>query len=207
MGAKIHLTDGNSKKHARVTDDNELLVSVSSFPPFGEQKATPFRQYFTLDGTATGDNDMGQNGSTTNLDYYVPADPEKERYITHLSVILGYGTTGQPFQFADGTALTNGVRFFYRSVRGEVDIHEAIKNNQDFFRLASSQIPNNWEVRGVGANNDYGYFIHIELTQFIPNYGVKLDAGTNQRMIFRIRDTMAAADTFNIIAYGYERYK
>ena len=174
------------------------------------QKTHPFRQFFTLDGTSTGDSDMGQDGSVTNLEFFIEAHPTDDLYITHISLIVGYGASGRPYQFGDLAALTNGVRLFYNSQNEEVDIHDAIKSNQDLFRLSSEKYDSSWEIRGVGAANDYGYFIDVDLGDFSPNYGVKLDAGSTQRISFLIRDTMAAVsgvgDSFNAIAHGFNRF-
>lgn len=64
-----------------------------------------------------------------------------------------------------------------------------------------------WEVRHVSATNDYGYFLPIKLFEYLPPLGIKLDAGTTQRIVFQIRDNVgAAADTFNAIAYGFDRF-
>lgn len=200
---------GTNNVQAQVTSEGALLVTQQTFPPFESQKVRPFRQYFTLDGTTSGDNDMGQNGSVNNLDFYIQSDDDEDVYITSINIQVGYGTAAQPFQFGDGAVLSNGVRFWYDSIRGEVDIHDAIKSNQDLFRLSSNAIDSNWELRGVGASNDYGYFVFIDLTKFLPQ-GIKLDAGTNQRIHFTIRDSMTAvsgvSDSFNAIAYGYNRY-
>ncbi len=205
--AKIEITNGLGAE-ASVTPDNELLVSTSGYPAFRTQKIQPFRQYLTDDGTASGSNDMGVDGSSTNVDFYIPSDPNNDRYITGLSIIVGYGVSGQPNQWADGTALTNGCRLFYSNTYGELDLHDVIKTNQDMFRLSLSAIPTAWEVRHVNANNDYGYFISMPLSLTMPPYGLKLDAGTTQQLVLRVRDNAGTdADTFNIIAYGFERFK
>ena len=59
----------------------------------------------------------------------------------------------------------------------------------------------------VNANNDYGYFINIPLSSYVPPFGIKLDKGTTQKMIFRIRDDATNADTFNAIGFGFERFE
>jgi hypothetical protein len=39
-------------------------------------------------------------------------------------------------------------------------------------------------------------------------YGVKLDAGTTQKLTLRVRDNAGtAADIFTAIAYGFERFE
>ena len=203
------LFDGKGKgRAAAVSEDQELSVINAPYPPLTPQKVQPFRQYFTTDGLASGTNDMGVDGSVTNVDYFIPAKVGEDRYITAINFIVGYGTSGQPNQWADGTALTNGTRLFYTSQKGEFDIHDGIKSNQDMFRLSFSPIAANWEVRHVNATNDYGYFVSMDLTQMGLPFGVKLDADSSQRLIIRIRDNAGtSADSFNCIAYGFDRFE
>jgi hypothetical protein len=55
--------------------------------------------------------------------------------------------------------------------------------------------------------NDYGYFTNVDLTRMGTEYGIKLDAGSTQRLTVRIRDNAGtAADSFNCIAYGFDRF-
>ena len=202
------LRGGNGRKIAAgVTDDQEVCTIAAPYPPLVIQKVQPFRQYLTDDGLAAGTNDMGVDGSSTNVDYYIPAKAEEDRYITTLSFIIGYGGTSKPYLWADVAALTNGCRLFYVSQRGEVDIHDGIKTNQDFFRLSFGLIPTAWEVRHVNALNDYGYFITMDLTKLGLPFGVKLDRGSSQRLSMRIRDDATDADSLNCIAYGFDRFK
>jgi len=196
-----------NKVAAGVTDDQEVCTISAPYPPLTVQKVKPFRQYLTDDGLAAGTNDMGIDGSVTNVDYFIAADPSEDRYITTLSFIMGYGGTSKPYLFADVAELTNGCRLFYNSQRGEVDIHEGIKTNQDMFRLSFQLIPTAWEVRHVNANNDYGYFITMDLTKLGLPFGVKLDRGSSQHLTMKIRDDVTDADSFNCIAYGFDRFK
>ena len=203
------LWSGNGKKFsATVTRDQELCVITAPYPPLVDQKVQPFRQYLTDDGLPDGSNDMGVDGSVTNVDYYIPAKASEDRYITSLNFIVGYGTSGQPNEWADGLALTNGSKIFYTSQRGEVEIHEGVKSNQDMFRLSFSPIPTGWEVRHVNATNDFGYFISMDLTKMGLPFGIKLDKGSSQKLIIRIRDNAGTdADSFNCIAYGFDRFE
>ena len=42
----------------------------------------------------------------------------------------------------------------------------------------------------------------------MPPYGVKLDKGSSQKLAFTIKDNVGtAADTFNAIAYGFDRFE
>jgi hypothetical protein len=203
------IIDGKgSKNKVKVNGESALYTIQLPYPPIVEQKTKPFRQYFTDDGTTTGSNDMGVDGSSANQDFYIAANTDNDIYITSMNFIVGYGASGSPFNWADGTALTNGTRIFYENRDGEVDIHNGIKTNQDLFRLSFSTIQNNWEVRGVNANNDYGYFISSNLSSMGLSFGIKLDRGSKQRLTIRIRDNAgASADSFNCIAYGFERFE
>jgi len=204
LNFRVH---GNTTS-AEVSKAGELYTIQAPYPTLESQKTQPFRQYLTTDGTEDGTNDMGVDGSATAVDYYIPASGTDDIYITSLNFIVGYGTTGQPFQWADGTALTNGSRLFYTSLRGEQNIHNAIKSNQDMFRLSFSPVQTSWELRGINALNDYGYFLSVDLTKMGTRYGIKLDRKTTQRLTMRIRDNAGtAADSFNCIAYGFKRFE
>jgi hypothetical protein len=207
LSLAVRISDGRGTKNiAEVHSDGALGVIVHPEPPLITQKVQPFRQYMTDDGLATGSNDMGIDGSVTDADFWVSADNTKDRYITNLSIEVAYAASGKPYLFADGAALINGCRLFYNSVRGEVDIHDAITANQEFFRLFFSLIPTAWEVRHVNANNDYGYFLSVNLKEMMPPFGIKLDRESAQRLTMRIRDDASAAVTFNVVAYGFDRF-
>lgn len=207
MGAKVSLVNGSGVE-AKITDDQELIVNVSPYPARREQKIKPFRQFLTDDGTASGSNDMSVVGSTASpLDFYVEADQDDDRYISALSFIISYSAAGAPYQWANAVALLNGIQLFYVSSHGDVDIHEGIKSNQDMFRLQGGGVDAGWEIRHVDANNDYGYFITVPLGDIVPPYGIKLDHGRTERLIIRIKDDVTAAQSFNCIAYGFDRFE
>ena len=208
MSLDVRVKDGlGNNEFAKVTDNSELLVIQAMHPPFEAQKVRPFRQYFTINGLPDGDNDMGVDGSVSPVDFCIPATNTYDRYITAISILIGYGASSQPFKFADGVALANGCRLYYESERGEVDIHDALKSNQDVLRLSDDAITAFWELRGVNALNDYGYIVSVDFTVLSSQYGIKIDEGTNQKMVLSVRDDATAADSFNIIAYGFERFK
>ena len=209
MGSlSFDIKDGKGgKAKAAVTENNELVVIQAPYPPFSPQKVRPFRQYMTIDGLATGSKDMGVDGSVTNVEFFIPAIEGFDRYITAINILIGYGTSAQPFQFADGAALTNGCNIRYLSLQGSVDIHEGIKSNQDMFRLTDDPITSLWEIRGINATNDYGYLIGADLTTIGSLNGIKLDEGTTQKISMIIKDDCTNADSFNIITYGFERFK
>ena len=207
MGIDARLRDAGRDVFASVTDDGEQIVSCSPHPPIAPSRVRPFRQFLTVDGASTSANDMGVNGSVTPVDFWVPASIDDDRYITALSFEVGYGTTAQPYQWADGAALTNGSRLYYDSLQGEVDIHDGIKTNQGLLRLSLRLVPTAWEVRGMGAVNDYGYMFALDLMRMGMPFGIKLDRGSSQRLVLTVRDNATNADVFNVIAYGFDRFE
>ena len=205
---KVQVTDGLGSGQSGTVKDNATIVSQYGCPPMIEQKNKIFEKYLTDDGTTSGSNDMGIDGSATAKEFYIKADSENDIYVTKISFIVGYGGSTQPYLWVDSAgALTNGFRFCYERRTGKVDIHPAIKNNADLMRLGvKDMLPTAWELRGIGGNNDYGYLVTVDFLSFMPPYGVKLDAGTNQRIIFEVRDNNGDADTMNAVAYGFERF-
>lgn len=208
MGIDSLLCDPSTKVKATITRDNELKVINTPYPTLDVQKSRPFRQYLSDNGLVSGSFDMNVDGSSTNQQFFVQSVGDDDRHITQLSFIVAYSSSGSPYEFGDSTALTNGVRIFYESIQGEYDIHDSINSNQDFFRLSFSLIPTAWEVRHVNALNDFGYFINLDLTKMGFPYGIKLDMGTQQKLAVVIRDNVTAnLDTFNCIAYGFDRFE
>ena len=206
--AKVEITNGDGKQ-AHVTNDQALLVTQTGIPPVGLAfSVLPFVAPFTDDGTTAGSPDLNVNGAGTPVEFWVPADPESDIYITGLSFAIGYGTSAQPYQFADGAALTNGLRLFYDSLYGDSDIFAAIKDNLGALTPGisiSGFVPGDWEIRGVGALNDYGYVVGFEMAKLVPG-GIKLAAGTNQRLVFAVQDNISAAvDNLTVTAFGYKR--
>jgi len=200
--------DPKTYRGGDITSDGERLVISASYPALVPQKVRPFRQYLTDDGLSTGSNDMGIDGSATNVDFYIKAHESDDRYITSLNFIVGYGGSGQPYEWADGPAVTNGFEISYSNNTGSYIIHEGVKSNQDMFRLSFSPIPTGWELRGINANNDYGYFVSMDITKMGLPFGIKLDRGTNQVLKITVRDNLgSAADSFNCIAYGFDRFE
>ena len=204
-----NIVDGlGTGRRALVDDQNGLVVSVLPCPPKVRQQNKVFRQYFTADGTASGSNDMGIDGSGGTR-FWVPADDENDRYITRVDFMVGYGTAAGVWEWADANAaLSNGHRFYYERDTEEIDIHEAIKCNSDLMRICVDILPTSWEVRNLGAANDYGYLCAMDTIQLLPPYGIKLDAGSNQRLVIQLRDNLTGhTDTFNAVAYGFERFE
>jgi len=162
-----------------------------------------------LDRVPCTDSDTGVDLSINNSTFYVQADSEDDRYITNISIICGYGTSADLFEFADkGTALTNGILFAYdHPTKGSVTIANP-KVNYDFIRMGLVDVcPTSWQILSLVANNDYGWIVNLPLSKIMPPFGIKLDRGTTQKMSVTIRDDCVTADLLNMRSFGFERFE
>jgi len=193
-------------KPVSVTDDNCLSVSDCGAPPFGKQKTIIFNQFFTDDGLTTGSNDLGIDGSVTPVEFEILANNDADRYITRISFVLGYASSGNMYEFADDTALANGVKVSYFDSFGDEVIIMNPKANLSFMRASGIEVSIlDWQTRNFAASGDYGYWVNIDLAKIMPPYGIKLDIGTKQRACITIRDDCTKAILFNCFGFGFER--
>ena len=153
---KIYLADeaGNLVK----VEDGGLLISVLSGPPLLPQKCRVYSRFLTSDGLTAGTFHMGQDGSGTAIDYWIPADGDNDIYITKLSFMVGYGSAADLYEFADaGAPLANGILTKYQDTHGDEVTIAAFKSNGEFQRYTNAPIPDvNWESRGFAGAGDYG---------------------------------------------------
>lgn len=189
--------DGNGNK-LRINKEGDVTVSVHTHPPLNEEIiALPFRAYFT---DTAGSKDMLVDGSTVPVVYSIDADPELDVFIKTAQIKLA--DAGANFnEFGNLPALTNGVSFtWFSQSLGEVSIHEGIKDNLEFFRL-SGDAPLIVDLSGGGAD---AVVTTIDLSKTFGNpYGIRLKAGTKERISFTINDNLSTGITqFDIIGYG-----
>lgn len=209
MPIKSLVYDGGGRGNKAKVEDGGLLVSLIPHPALLPQKSRIFRQHLTVDGTSTGSSDFLVDG-TTPVDFYVEASQTNDTYITNLSFVLAYPSSSAIFaEFADdAAALTNGCKLSYGVfAQADIDIHDAIKVNGELMRLDEGH--NLSETRNFLAVNDYGFVSNVNLAAYVPQYGVKLDKGTTQRLKFTVQDDLTASNAtlFNCIAYGFERFE
>ena len=104
------IADASTGIGAEVTDERELVATWRGYPPLGEQKIKPFRQ-FLINSAAS--NDMAVDGSSTNVDFFVEAKAESDLYITYLSFVISDAGAALN-EFGNISALSNGGRIFHQ---------------------------------------------------------------------------------------------
>ena len=211
MSINALITDPKTGRQAKLSAENHIIVAQYSCPPLLPQKNRIFRQFLTDDGTATGSEDMRVLGTAAApLQFWVPADPDVDRYITQLSFVIA--DDGADFsKFGAITALTNGCRLFYGYSLGDVVISDALKTNWDFVRMTGGNPAFGTGTAAFKASNVEGkvdaYIPVLNLINYMPPYGVKLDRGTTERMVLEVQDDTRGVDAFNCICSGFERWE
>lgn len=214
MSLNAILTDGfGSGNKVRIGNDGELYTTPGPQPGVFKSHVVPFRQYFTSDGTPTGSSQMAITTGTlaVPVEFWVPASDTKNRYITYLSFYIE-GVAANLGEFGTGTALTNGCVLKYSGVEtADSILHDALKSNFDFIRLCVTAQAFGVGVDAFRVSNAVGaaeaFFPTLDLTKFIPPFGVQLDSGTRQKFVIQIRDNTLTgrASRFDCIASGFDR--
>lgn len=196
------LKDGfGSGKKLKINGEGELGVVVHTHPPIDEvHPSIPFRQYFTVDGSTTGNFDMRVNGSINPVEFFIKQQDDEDLYIKTLNIELA-GSGARFDRFGNLPALTKGLQLIYKSNQvGELLIHEGIKDNITFFRL-SGQTPAITDLSGGGADSVQ---ITIDMAKtFGAPFGIRIKKGTEDKLILKVNDDLSATlDSFNAFGYG-----
>ena len=210
MPGKAIIYDGAGRPTKATVEDGGLLTSILSCPPLLPQMCKIWSRFLTDDGTEAGSHDLGIDGSVNPVPFWAPADSDNDIYITKLNFIMGYGASAPLYDFADsGAPLANGVEISYYDSKEVQTVIANILQNYDFLRYALSDgiIATNWELRSLGALNDYGYLCSIDLAKIMPPLGIKLNRGSSERINILIRDDCTDADFFDCRVFGFERFK
>jgi len=210
-GLPVHIIDGyGSGNKLKVNGEGEIPVVIHTHPPIDEQvESFPFSQYFTDDGSSSGDNDMRVDGSTTTVPFYISAKEDKDVWVKTVSVRIS-DASAVLNKFGNLAALTNGVSWEYTNNNlGDLTIQDGIKTNLDFLRvgLASAGIGGTdafkADLSGAGADT---YLPVIDMTQtFGFHWGIRLSKGSKDKLIFRVNDDLSTGmDQFDILAFGVQ---
>jgi len=191
--------------HLNISDEGAAHIVLHPHPPKGEIEASvPFRQFFT---NSSGSSDMRTDGSTNSVEYSIRAEQERDIYVASCAIIIS-DTGASLSQFGSNPALSNGVVFeWFTADLGTVTIDDSLKSNFDFVNLAGGNPAfgdGNTAFRAnnvVGNNEAFLPFLRIQ-DIFGIQYGLRLRAGSNDRLSFIVRDNTTGIERFDIKAGG-----
>jgi hypothetical protein len=198
---------GGTNTSLRIDNEGAIGVVVHPHPPKGETDASlPYRQRFTDSG---GSDTMNVDGSVTEQIFSLRAASERDIYVNSISVRIADGGSPNLNKFGNLTALTNGVGWEWVTADlGTIILHEGITTNLEFVRtghkthaIGTGTDAYLADVSGGGTSKAYLPIIDIS-EQFGKPWGLRLRAGTNDRLDFIVRDDLSTLDAFDAIAYG-----
>lgn len=207
MIKSVLVDGGGSNNKVKIDDEGAVQTVVHPHPPFDEKETSiPYRERFTDGAGAT---NMNVDGSSTNVDYYIEASPSQDIYINSLSIRIGDSGSPTLNKFGALSELTNGVEWkWVSSDLGTEILHEGLKTNLEFIRTGhkTHAIGTGTEAYLAdvsGGASEKAYLPIIDISeQFGKPWGIRLRKGTNDRMVFVIRDDLTGLINFDCIAYG-----
>lgn len=208
----IQLKDGHGAGYKqKVNKEGTIGVVIHQHPPLEDELSPlPFRQFLTSDGEPDGPSDMRVVGTlAAPIDFFIKAQRDVDIYIKTISIEITDANATLD-KFGNVSALTNGVRFVWLTGNsGEIEIAPSLKTNWDFVRLAGGQPAFAENSAGAAfrasnvSGNSEGYIPVLDMGKiFGLQYGIRLRKGTNDALIFQVRDTTTGVDSFNIIGLG-----
>ena len=214
MSIKVRIEDGDgSGNRAKVTEGGYIYVQDSNIPPLDDRDLQIiYRKNLTLNGDGT-TTEMTVDGSTTPQLFTIEAIPEKDIYITSLSIFIEATGIALGLDFAgSAAALTNGCRLYYEDKNGEINIGTNLVTNFEFVRLCQGNVPfgdaTNAFIKTDGTPAIFPTLSFKKVFGF--QSGLRLLRNTTDKLVLEVNDnltpgTIVAADaSFNIIANGFE---
>jgi hypothetical protein len=201
---------GDDGRELKVGHEGEMYAVIHQHPPIEEEiLASPFRSYFTDNGIQSGVNDMTVDGSTNYVDYYIAASKDYDIYIKYITVEIGDGGSPSLNKFGALSALTNGVGFYWDTQSDPYYVlHEGIKTNKEFIRIASDTGAIGTGVEAYladvsGGGTEKSYLPNMDMKELygLP-WGLRLRKESNDKLVFRVQDNLTGLSTFNAIATG-----
>lgn len=214
MATDVRLVDGfGTENRVKISADGFLYVQPNTDPPVVQDTfMTVYREFMK---NSAGSSDM--TTSTLGSEYVINAEEDVDIFITTLSFLIaapgitlrGWGGTGGTGGAT--TPLTNGLTLFYQDVNGIINIGTQLRTNYDVVRLCLGQpatggAADAFIVNSVSGGNA-GIIPYLSFGNFGYQFGVKLRAGSTDKMVLRFNDTMVGENlgTMNVIAYGFRR--
>jgi hypothetical protein len=209
MGIDVKIKDGTGKsKQLRIDNSQSAYVTETKIPADNlDVVLRPFSEFLL---NSSNSSDMRVNGATTNVDFYIQAPQDGDRYIQTLSITIA-DAGAQLNEFGNLVALTNGCQLIYEDDEvGDVILASSLKTNFDFIQLCNFEPTFGTGVDAFLASNVSGvseaYIPILDVTDvFGLPYGLKLPKGTTKRLVLKIRDNVTTLDRFDVRVFGFDK--
>lgn len=199
------IVDPATERAASVGDQGDLLFSSTGTPRFSLPTRTrPHSEFFVNEA---GSANMLVDGSVTPVKFTVEALSKRDRYIKTISFLISDAGASLS-DFGNIAALTEGVLFEWET-EGETVELAVIKTNFNAVQLAGGQPAFGSTTAAFRASNVVGtsdaYLPVLDFaTMFGLPWGLKLGAGSDERLVITIRDDIQAIDAMNVLSRGFD---
>lgn len=209
MGIDTRLKDGSGAKRFLSVDRNRsALTGLTGFPP--ENPKTTLRPFVSLMANSLGTTSMRVVGSLASpQNFFIESDPDYDRHVLTLAFTIA--DAGATFnKFGNIAALTNGCQMFYEDKDlGDVFLSDSLKSNFDFVQICNFKPAFGDGASAFKSSNVFGaseaYHPVLDVDEvFGLQYGVKIPAGSNKRIVFKIRDDVSGVERFDVKVFGYD---
>lgn len=209
FSGKPIIDGGGSARKSLVNAQGALKVNNQAVPDSDDPTLLVPLSGFLTD--SNGNSDARVNGSlAAPIDFTLDADEDSDIYLNAISIKIA-DQNAQLNQFGNIAALTNGFQIIYKNQElGERVLVDNLRSNFDIIRIcqglpAFSQGVESFRASNVVANAE-GYLPVLRFTEnFGLPFGLRLKAGTKNKLILRIRDNVTALDAFDIFYYAAEK--
>jgi hypothetical protein len=208
---------GTNNEIANVVDGG-LAVSQIPAPSSSQDILTlPYVNFLTIagDGQTT---DLRVNGSLDSpVEAFIGAEAGADIYINTISVVITDSAASGGIYLNEFGAivggLTNGIVPFFQNKGDKLAFAERpLYTNFDFVRIGTltpqvGQDQLAFRIQAERNSNDYAYAATWDMTRLSPyGLGLRLSAGTNQKLGIDVRDDITSLSGFEILATGYRRF-
>lgn len=211
---QVRITDSDGNE-ARLVERG-LLVSNHAVPAPGTTTfdQIPFISAISVGGTGeAADTDLRVNGSVNPIDAFISALDEGDLYIKTANIFIEGSGNINLSDFGDiAGGLPNGISTFIQNQGVKFPItRQPILTNSDMVRIGTltaglGSDESAFRLKQQQGSGDTGYNPVWDMTRLAAGTeGVRLSAGTKQRLGITINDDLRSLVSFNIIFSGYIR--
>lgn len=213
----INPANGKNAKFNNTT--NEQIVEVSNLTDIdtdnrpavaAASKEKPYRKFFK---TGASSIHLGEDGSTTPVEYTISADGTDDIYLNALTMVIGENG-GDLNGFGDLGALTNGIKVELQAEGVTYDLTdgENIKTSFDAIKFGAAHTSdaggnNAYRLNDADASSEVFMPVWNLVDLFGSKHSTRLRAGSTDFIKITVQDDLTGSDLdfFNVFVSGYCR--
>lgn len=215
MSVKSRIIDGGGSGSVVTVGKHRQFYTASvapDVPPTGQcNQYRFFSQYLTADGLAAGTSNMNVDGSSTAVEYWLPADSTGKFDIHIMAIIVVVADTAVTHKkFGNEAALTTGWDLWSWESDAKTYIIEKAKTGAELiwksgFHHPFSEGATMQELLDFNADDDDAQIVYIPIADYVPG-GIRLGAGTQDKIAATINDNLGGLTEMYAWCMGYKHY-